>query len=168
MSGRRNPDDPWRGRSATREVEWLAASRRKLQSAPQVVRPLPLRPRTRCSMRSAPRATPAVAVKPAATRFAPSVIVIASRTFAHRLAGLSFFDVRRVPQWATSTRRAVSNWSRPNGTTHTASLGVPARFLAPFERAFVSASAPKCCMGPVRFRRTTTRAQAGGVQGPRP
>jgi hypothetical protein len=71
-------------------------------------------PSTRCSIRSAPRATPPVAAKPAATRRAPSVIVIASRTFADSRAAVSFFAGRRVPQRATSTRRATSNWSRPN------------------------------------------------------
>jgi hypothetical protein len=67
---------------------------------------------------SAPSDTP-VAAKPAATRRTPSVMVIACRTLADSRAAVSFLAGRRVPQRATSTRRATSNWSRPNGTTHT-------------------------------------------------
>ena len=48
-----------------------------------------------------------------------SVIVIASRTLVRSRAGVNFLAGRRVPQRATSTRRATSNWSRPNGTAHT-------------------------------------------------
>ena len=81
----------------------------KLQSASQLVtRPRAVRSKTRCSMRSPPRATPPVATKPVATLLAPSVIVIASRTFARSRVGVSFFAGRRVPQRATSTRRATS------------------------------------------------------------
>ena len=72
-----------------------------------------LRPSTRCSKRSAPRAVPPLALKPAATRSAPAVIVIASRTFVRSRGGDSFLAGRRVPHRATSTRRATSNWSRP-------------------------------------------------------
>jgi hypothetical protein len=73
----------------------------------------------RCSISCAPRAVPPVAAKPAATRAAPSVNVIASRTFARNRAAVSLLATSRVPQRATSTRRATSAWSRANGTTQT-------------------------------------------------
>src|SRR5258705_8022121 len=68
--------------------------------------------KTRCSMRSPPRATPPVATNPAATLLAPPVIIIASRTFARSRVGVSFFAGRRVPHPAHPTRPATSYSSR--------------------------------------------------------
>ena len=94
-------------------------------------------PRRRLSMTSAPRATPPVARKPAATASAPGLIDIASIALAFSRFTVSRRAGRRVPQCARSTRRATSNWSRPWGTTHTGT---------PRASAFCVAPIPPCVM----------------------
>src|SRR4029077_15911542 len=69
------------------------------------------------------------------------------RTSANSRAAVSFFAGKRVPQPATSTRRATSNWSRPNGTTHTGTPRARAFWVAPIP-PWVTAHTARSNTGP--------------------
>ena len=65
----------------------------------------------------------------------------------------------RVPAPATSTRRATSSWSRPNGTTHTGTPAASAFCVAPAP-PWVIAHAARSRIGACGTKRST-RALAG-------
>ena len=89
-------------------------------------------------------------------------MVIACRTFADSRAAVSFFAGRRVPQRATSTRRATSNWSRPNGTTHTGTPRARAFWVPPMP-PWVIAHTARSNTGPCGTNRTTVAFGVGAM-----
>src|SRR5215208_5241695 len=74
---------------------------------------------------------PPAEAKAEAMRPAPSFLPIASRTLLRRRSGRSREAGSRVPASATSTCLATSNWSRPNGTTHTGTPAASAFWVMP-------------------------------------
>ncbi len=124
---RPHAEPPQRG-AAREEASRKIIGFRRQRSAPgdrQVGRRPPTRPgpagRTAasCSSASAAAGAPPAARNASATRSAPGRILMASCTAVRSRAALSLRAGSRTPAPATSTRRATSGWSRPNGTATT-------------------------------------------------
>ncbi len=113
----------------------------------------------RVSNASAAAWAPPLARKPSATRRAPSRLVMARRTWLRSRSAPSFWAGSRVPALATSTRRATSSWSRPNGTTHTGTPAASAFCVAPAP-PWVIAQTARSNSGPCEMN-LSTRALAG-------
>src|SRR5262249_41613584 len=114
----------------------------------------------RASKASAAALGPPAAAKPAATRLAPAVMVIASRTLTRSRSGCRRLAGSRVPAPVTSTRRATSSWSRPKGTTQTGTPRASAFWVAPMP-PWVMAQTAAASTGPWGMKRSTW-ALAGG------
>jgi len=80
------------------------------------------------------RGRPAGVCERACERSAPGRFVAAVWMARRRRSGLRRLWWSRTPASLTSTRRATSNWSRVNGTTHTGTPAESVQAASGFER----------------------------------
>ena len=96
------------------------------------------------------------------TRSAPGLNSIAASTAFKRREGERRLGERRTPARANSTRRAVSSWSRPNGTTTTGTPAASAFWVMPMTSVANDAYRPVRGVGRGR-RSARALLPAGGL-----